>query len=232
MWMKNNKNSDNQQVTYAEHQQLSDHHLANAGNASDRSKVPMCELSPAETLKHMAEQHQHKSTIGMQFTRSPIHQNVSHQKQIHLKRPAPNDGSPFASDFHKINANEFNSVQFDKMLGGPAGMDNNIFDAQHPQQQQFRKSHCSQYSDGIPQSDLSLKTARNQPRNDKLSYPPQHSISVPRNMDRFVNGEQGTANCGASMDNNNDRQSKTLQMKQTQQMSIQHGSNPHHIPVS
>lgn len=227
----------------AQHQQLSHQQRANVYNGSNNSKVPICELSPAQTLKHMAEQHQHKNTMGMQFTRSPIHQNAPHQKQIHMNRPVPNGATAFPNDFNKFNVNEFinNSVQFNKMLGAPAGMDNNMIYAHHQHQQQqqqknqqqLRKSHYSQYNDGLPPSDLSLSTAHTQPRNNTLSTSQQHTLNLRGNLDQFVSDEQATLNGGANLDSNNDSQSTTLQMKQTQQMNIiQQGPNPHNIHVS
>lgn len=230
-----------------QHQQLSQQQRANVYNGPSNNKVPICELSPAQTLKHMAEQHQHKSTMGMQFARSPIHQNTLHQKQMNMIRPTTNGGTQFTNDFNKFNINEFmnSSVQFNKVMGGPVGMDNSVIYAHHQHQQQqqhkshqqFKKQHYPQYSDSAPSSDLNLTKTHTQPRTNTLPTSQQHTLSLRDNIDQFVSDEQATVSGGANMDSKNgsrsNSQSTSLQIKQTQQLNIiQQGSNPHSIHVS
>lgn len=209
----------------AQHQQLPQQHRANVYTGSNADKVPICELSPAQTLKHMAEQHQHKNSMGMQFTRSPIHQAAPHQKQLNMNRPSPNSGAQFPNDFNKYNVGEFmnNSVQFNKMM---AGTDNNIIYAHHQHQQQknqqqFKKQHYPPYGDGAPTSDQSCNS----------SLPTQQQVLGFRgNIDQFVGDEQAMDSKHDSRINN---QPPTLQMKQTQQLNVmQQGPNQHNTHVS
>lgn len=62
-------------------------------------------LSPAQALKHMAEQHQHKNTMGMPFVRSPMSQNTAPQ-QVNPNRNIVNS-SPFGNDFGQFNNSDF-----------------------------------------------------------------------------------------------------------------------------
>lgn len=68
-----------------------------------------CELSPAQTLKQMAEQHQHKNTMGMPFAnvRSPMGNNPN-APQVNPNRNMVNSG-PFANDFGQFNSNDYMS---------------------------------------------------------------------------------------------------------------------------
>lgn len=222
---------------HAQHRQLSQQQRYNGSN---HNKVPICELSPAQTLKHMAEQHQHKSTVGIQFTRSPLHQHSPHQKQMNINRPTPNGGNQFPNDFHKFNVNEFINSP---VLGGPAGMDNDMMYAHHQHQhqknqQQFKKQHYPQYNDGASATDSILSTAHAQPRNNALSASQQHPLGLRGNIDQFVSDEQANVNGAADMDGNkndnrNNSQLTALQLKQGQQLNIiQQGANPHNIHVS
>lgn len=233
-----------QQLANAQHQHLPQQQRVNVYNGSSNNKVPMCELSPAQTLKHMAEQHQHKSTMGMQFVRSPINQNAPHQKPMNMSRPTSNGGNLFPNDFNKFNVNEFinNSVQFNKMLGAPPGMDNNIIYAHHQQQQnknqqRFKKQHYTQYSDSASSSDLSLSLSHSQPCSNTLSSTQQHANCLRGNIEQFVIDEHTSVSVGTNVDNKIDgsinSQPTSLQMKQAQQLNIiQQGPNHHNILVS
>lgn len=66
-----------------------------------------CELSPAQTLKQMAEQHQHKNTMGMPFAnvRSPMGNNPT-APQVNPNRNMVNSG-PFGNDFGQFNSTDF-----------------------------------------------------------------------------------------------------------------------------
>lgn len=88
---------------------------ANGGNGA-----AMSELSPAaQTLKHMAEQHQHKNAMGMGYhSRPPMQQQQ--QQQGNPQRPG------YVDQFNAFNSPEYmnqqncnNPVQFHKGAAGP-----------------------------------------------------------------------------------------------------------------
>lgn len=70
--------------------------------------APMSELSPAaQTLKHMAEQHQHKNAMGMNFPRPPMQSHAPPQNQM-MGGNRFGDFNPFANDFMGTNTNQTN----------------------------------------------------------------------------------------------------------------------------
>lgn len=66
-----------------------------------------CELSPAQTLKQMAEQHQQHKNMGMPFVRSPMANNPGAQQQVNPNRNNIVNSGPFGNDFSQFNNTDF-----------------------------------------------------------------------------------------------------------------------------
>lgn len=193
-------------------------------NSSNGSGAPMSELSPAaQTLKHMAEQHQHKNAIGMGYHPRPPPQS----------QPNPSRGPPggYGGDFGPYNGPEYinngpgpNSVpQFHK--GGPPFdiKQEMMYSSQMPNQAKMGPSPYSkqQYS---PYGSPGSMSNHGSPGPNYMPGPrgPGPGTQGPGGPSRPPSGP-GAGNQGST----------TLQMKQTQQLHInQQGNGGHGIQVS
>lgn len=181
-------------------------------NTSNGSNAPMTEMSPAaQTLKHMAEQHQHKNAIGMGY-----HPRPPQPQQVNTNRVAY-DFSSFNGPAEWASATN-NPVQFHKNSG--PGFDikpEMMYSQQMPNQGKmgttgpYSKQQYSPY--GSPGSISNHGSPG-------ANYIPPRGAGA------------GGSNRPPSGPNTN-QGATTLQMKQTQQLHIsQQGSGGHGIQVS
>lgn len=230
----------------------------NSSNGSNNT--PMCDLSPAQTLKHMAEQHQHKNAMGMPFARSTIPNNVV-QKQV-----ISNRNGAFNNEFNKFNNNEFinnpnNTVQFNKVATGPCGSGGggSPFDMNKSDMMYGQQSHSDFDMKRMSQSQMPKTSKLNSNIFNKQHYPTYGSptsmqtnvsnVSItgspgpPPSSRLSANGSKNNPNMGdgsginnGNTNNNENRNNPsaiTLQMKQSQQMSInQHSPSGRVVHVS
>lgn len=219
-------------------------HIYNTSNGAN--KVPMCELSPAQTLKHMAEQHQQKTSIGMQFSRSPLSSNPP--KQVPMNRTvSPSGGMPFGHEYQRLSAPEYipNQNQFNKMLAGPH------FDVTKQEMMyNLHQSHSQQPPSQLQGNKFDLKRLtqkpmqpQQQPKLAQEQQPPQMQKNLNASFDKQHFPHYGSPNCGdgASSSKNSDNEINgdtrgnqvTLQMKQSQHLGISHqGPSAHSLHVS
>lgn len=171
-------------------QQRNQFNTANGGpNAAMSDSLPA-----AQTLKHMAEQHQHKNQMGMSFSRLPHPQHPGHQA-INM-RPGNGGGggngqgnanaTAFTPDFGQFNNADFiqtpngpsnNSVSFHKG-GGPGGppfdIKQEMLFTQQQQQQQMHQQQSEFDLKRLSQMPNSAKMNANAPYN-KQQYSPYGS---------------------------------------------------------
>lgn len=205
-------------------------HIYSAPNGAN--KVPMCELSPAQTLKHMAEQHQQKTSIGMQFSRSPLGNNPP--KQVPMSRTAsPSGGMPFGHDYQRLGGPEYipNQNQFNKMMAGPhfdvtkQEMMYNLHQS-HSQQPQGNKFDLKRLTQKPMQPQQQPKLAQEQQKSLSASFDKQHfphygdAAGSSKSSDNEISGDSR----GSQV---------TLQLKQSQHLGISHqGPTAHSLHVS
>lgn len=177
------------------------------------------ELSPAaQTLKQMAEQHQHKTAMnnGMVYQRTNLQ---------------PNNGSSFTGFNNQFSRNEFNIGQQQ-----PASFNKSDFPVPDfikqemifPQQNEYdfkRLQQMQQKPLGVNPNGVQ-NNFTNKASQQYVQYPQQGSNSLPNHGPQANNfmPNNGNANNRNTSGSNNNMGHTTLQMKQTQQMHInQHG---------
>lgn len=184
-------------------------------NTSNGSNAPMSEMSPAaQTLKHMAEQHQHKNAMGMGY-----HPRPPQPQQVNPNRAAY-EFSSFNGPVEYMNCAPNNPVSQFHKGSGPGGFDikqEMMYSQQMPNQGKmgtpgpYSKQQYSPY--GSPGSISNHGSPG-------ANYMPPRGPGPGQNR---TSSGPNTGNQGAT----------TLQMKQTQQLHIsQQGPGGHGIQVS
>lgn len=192
-------------------------------NSSSNSNAPMSELSPAaQTLKHMAEQHQHKNAINMGYHPRPPSQS----------QPNPNRGGPggYGTDFNQFNGPEYintgpgqNTVpQFHKGCPPFDIKQEMMYSSQMPNQAKMGPA-------GVPYNKQQYSPYGSPGSMSNHGSPGPNYMPGPRGPGPGTQGPGGPPRPPSGPGAGN-QGSTTLQMKQTQQLHI--NQQGHGIQVS